>query len=178
VNLTTRSKWLTGVAAAVAGWVFFGPKDSDSVEVTAGSTHPAAHVSRATAGATAARTASHSPHTVGERVADPVAAGSLFAAHSWYVAPPPPPAPVVDTTPAPPPKPTAPPLPYKLIGSYTPDGEKTVFFLSAGDKVYDVHVGETIDNTYSIDSYSNGQLVLTYKPLNQQQQLQLTETGK
>jgi hypothetical protein len=173
VNLTTRSKWLTGVAAAVAAWVLFGPKDSDFVELTGGSTHAAAHSSRATAGATAARTASRSPHTVGERVADATAAGSLFAAHSWYVAPPPPP-PVVDAPPAPPPKPTAPPLPFKLIGSYTPDGEKTVFFLSAGEKVHDVHIGDTVDNTYSIDSYNNGQLVLTYKPLNQQQQLQLT----
>jgi len=72
----------------------------------------------------------------------------------------------------------APPLPYKLIGSYTPDGEKTVFFLSAGDKVHDVHIGDTVDNTYSVDSYNNGQLVLTYKPLNQQQQLQLTGTDK
>jgi hypothetical protein len=178
VKLTTRSKWLTGVAAAVAAWVFFGPNNSDSVEATHDSAHPAAHLSRTTAKATAARPASGLLRTVGERVADPAAAGSLFAAHSWYVPPPPPPPPVVDTTPAPPPKPVAPPLPYKLIGSYTPDGEKTVFFLSAGDKVYDVHVGETIDNTYSIDSYSNGQLVLTYKPLNQQQQLQLTETGK
>jgi hypothetical protein len=112
------------------------------------------------------------------RVADQTAAGSLFAAHSWYVAPPPPPPAPVVTAPVEPPKPEAPPLPYKFIGSYTPDGEKTVFFLSAGDKVFDVHVGETIDNTYSIDSYSNGQLVLTYKPLNQQQQLQLTEAGK
>ena len=178
MNLTTRGKWLTGVAAAVAAWVIFGPKDSDSVEVTHASAHPAAHVAGATTGTAAARPASGLLRTVGERIADSAAAGSLFAAHSWYVPPPPPPpAPVVDT-PAPPPKPTAPPLPYKLIGSYTPDGEKTVFFLSAGDKVFDVHVGETLDNTYSIDSYSNGQLVLTYKPLNQQQQLQLTGTAK
>ncbi|HZC87155.1 MAG TPA: hypothetical protein VE266_09195 [Steroidobacteraceae bacterium] len=177
MNLTTRSKWLTGVAAAVAAWVFFGPKDSDPTDATAGSTHAAAHPSRATAGATAARTARRAPHTVGERVADATAAGALFAAHSWYVAPPPPP-PVVDAPPAPPPKPTAPPLPFKFIGSYTPDGEKTVFFLSAGDKVHDVHIGDTVDNTYSVDSYNNGQLVLTYKPLNQQQQLQLTGTDK
>ena len=177
MNLTTRSKWLTGVAAAVAAWVFFGPKDSDSVEVTGGSTHAAAHPSLATAGATAVLTASRAPHTVGERVADATAAGSLFAARSWYVAPPPPP-PVVDAPPAPPPKPTAPPLPFKLIGSYTSDGEKTVFFLSAGDKVHDVHIGDTVDNAYSIDSYNNGQLVLTYKPLNQQQQLQLTGAGQ
>ena len=109
---------------------------------------------------------------------DAQASGSLFAAHSWYVAPPPPPAPPVVTTPAPPPKPTAPPLPYQLIGTYTPAGEKTVFFLSANERVYDVHVGDTLDNTYHIDSYNNGQLVLTYKPLNLQQQLPLTGAGQ
>ncbi|HEX8783206.1 MAG TPA: hypothetical protein VF764_07545 [Steroidobacteraceae bacterium] len=178
MKLTTRSKWLTGIAAAVAAWVFFGPKDSDSIEVTHGSTHPAAHVSRATASAPAARRASGLLRTVAERIADPAAAGSLFAAHSWYLPPPPPPAPVADTTPAPPPKPVAPPLPYTLIGSYTPDGERTVFFLSAGDRVHDVHIGDTLDNTYSIDSYNNGQLVLTYKPLNEKQQLQLAGAGK
>ena len=157
MNLTTRGKWLTGVAAAVAAWVIFGPKDSDSVEVTHASAHPAAHVAGATTG---------------------TAAASLFPQLSWYVAPPPPPPAPVVTAPVAPAKPEAPPLPYKLIGSYTPDGEKTVFFLSAGDKVFDVHVGETLDNTYSIDSYSNGQLVLTYKPLNEKQQLQLTGTAQ
>ena len=177
MNLTTRGKWLTGVAAAVAAWVVFGPKESDSIEVSGGNTHSAARVSSATANATAARHASGSPHGLGERIADPAAAGSLFAAHSWYVAPPPPP-PVVNTAPAPPPKPTAPPLPYTLIGSYTPDGERTVFFLSAGDRVHDVHIGDTLENTYSIDSYNNGQLVLTYKPLNEKQQLQLAGAGK
>jgi hypothetical protein len=177
VNLTTRSKWLTGIAAAVAAWVFFGPNGSEPVEATHASTRATAKATRASAIASA-RPPRAVPPTLAERVADPKAAGSLFAVHSWYVPPPPPPAPVVDTTPAPPPKPTAPPLPYKLIGSYTPDGEKTVFFLSAGDKVYDVHVGDTIDNTYSIDSYNNGQLVLTYKPLNLQQQLLLTGAGQ
>jgi hypothetical protein len=178
VNLTTRSKWLTGVAAAIAAWVFFGPKDSDSIEASGGGAHPAAHGAHASARAGAARAASGAPRTAGERVADAALAGSLFAAHSWYVPPPPPPASVADTTPAPPPKPVAPPLPYTLIGNYTPDGEPTVFFLSVGDRVYDVHLGDTLDHNYSVDSYSNGQLVLTYKPLNQQQQLQLAGAGK
>ena len=177
MNLTRRSKWLTGVAAAVAAWVFFGPKESDSIEVTHASTHPAAHVSRAAASTAAARPASGS-HAAGERVADPGAAGSLFASHSWYVPPPPPPAPVVNTTPEPPPKPTAPPLPYQFLGSYTPDGQPAVFILSNGDRVYDVHVGDTLDNVYSVDRFSNGQLVLTYKPLNVQQQLVLQGTVK
>ena len=177
MNLTTRGKWLSAIAAAVGAWVVFGPKDTDSVEVSRSAGHPAARTAAPAASATAPRSLPGLLQALAQRVADPAAAPALFASHSWYVPPPPPPAPAV-TAPAPPPKPEAPPLPYKLIGSYTPDGEKTVFFLSAGDKVFDVHVGETLDNTYSIDSYSDGQLVLTYKLLNQQQHLQLTGTAK
>jgi len=177
MNLTTRGKWLSAIAAAVGAWVFFGPKDTDSVEVSHSAAHPAARTAAAAASATAPRSLPGLLQALAQRVADPAAAPALFASHSWYVPPPPPPAPGA-AAPEPPPKPVAPPLPYKLIGSYTPDGEKTVFFLSAGDKVFDVHVGETLDNTYSIDSYSNGQLVLTYKPLNEKQQLQLTGTAQ
>ena len=177
MNLTTRGKWLSAIAAAVGAWVFFGPKDTDSVEESHSAAHPAARTAAAAASATAPRSLPGLLQALAQRVADPAAAPALFASHSWYVPPPPPPAPVA-AAPEPPPKPVAPPLPYKLIGSYTPDGEKTVFFLSAGDKVFDVHVGETLDNTYSIDSYSNGQLVLTYKPLNEKQQLQLTGTAQ
>jgi len=177
MNLTTRGKWLSAIAAAVGAWVFFGPKDNDSVEVSRSAAHPAARTAAAAASATAPRSLPGLLQALAQRVADPAAAPALFASHSWYVPPPPPPAPVA-AAPEPPPNPVAPPLPYKLIGSYTPDGEKTVFFLSAGDKVFDVHVGETLDNTYSIDSYSNGQLVLTYKPLNEKQQLQLTGTAQ
>jgi hypothetical protein len=70
-----------------------------------------------------------------------------------------------------PPVPTAPPLPYQYIGSYKPDGETQVFFLTRGDRVYDVHVGDTLESTYSVDSFNGSQLLLTYKPLNIQQQL-------
>jgi len=32
LNLTKRGKWLTGIAALIAAYVVFGPKDSGSVE--------------------------------------------------------------------------------------------------------------------------------------------------
>jgi len=97
--------------------------------------------------------------------------GSLFHTQSWYVAPPaPPPVPVVEVAPPPP---TAPPLPFTVMGSYARPGDSTVYFLTRGDRVFDVHVGDTIDNTYSVDSAANGQLQLTYKPLNIQQALPL-----
>jgi hypothetical protein len=124
--------------------------------------HPAA--------ATAGVPVTQSLLALAHRVADPTAAGSLFAAHSWYVPPPPPPPPVA-SAPVPPPKPVAPPLPFTYMGSYTPNGSPAVFFLTTGEKVYDVHLGDTIDNTYTVDAFANGQLVFTYKPLNQQQQL-------
>lgn len=94
----------------------------------------------------------------------------LFAGHSWYVAPPPqppaPPAPPVE-----PPAPTAPPLPYTFMGSYAQDGAPTVYFLVKSDRVYDVKVGDTLDETYSIDAVTNGSMSITYKPLNIQQTL-------
>ena len=100
------------------------------------------------------------------------AAEALFAPHSWYVAPPPPPTAALEAAKeAVPAKPVAPPLPYAYMGSYAQDGAGPVFFLTRGDRVYDVHIGDILDGTYSVDAFANGQLTLTYKPLNQQQQL-------
>src|SRR6266853_807967 len=125
VNLTKRGKWLTAIAALVAGYVVFGPKDTASVEPARTSSSAAARTAHAAAAS-------------------------------------------VETAPV---APSAPPLPFQFIGSYTPDGQAPVFFLTRADRVYDVHIGDTLDDTYSIDSFANGQLVLTYKPLNIQQQL-------
>ena len=171
MTLSKRSKWLVGVAALIVAYVMFGPKDSDSVEPTHAAGAPAAHSVRQ-----ATRTVSvpmaQSLLALAHRVVAESGAGTLFAAHSWYVAPPPPPpAPVVEMAPPPPVKPTAPPLPFVYMGSYAPNGAKPVFFLTQGDRVYDVHIGDTLDNTYTVDSFTNGALVFTYKPLNQQQQL-------
>jgi hypothetical protein len=103
------------------------------------------------------------------RVADGKAVEALFHTQSWYVAPPPPPpAPVVVVAPPPP---TAPALPFTVMGSYARPGDAKVYFFTRGDRVFDVHVGDTIDNTYSVDSEVNGVLTLTYKPLNIQQSL-------
>jgi hypothetical protein len=85
---------------------------------------------------------------------------NLFSGHSWFVAPPPPP--VVEVAPPPP---SAPPLPFTVLGSYASAGGEPVYFLVKGDSVYDVRIGDVIDNTYSVDSMSNGQLQLTYLPL-------------
>jgi hypothetical protein len=169
MNLTKRAKLLIGLAAGISAYVVFAQKDPQTAEPArdaAGARGP-----RATA--VSAHAATDSLLQLSHRVADQAAAGALFAANSWYVAPPPPPAPPVVSAvqSAAPPLPTAPPLPFQYIGSYAPDGGAAVFFLTRGDRVYDVHVGDTLDNTYSLDSFNGSQLLITYKPLNIQQQL-------
>ena len=88
MNLTTRGKWLSAIAAAVGAWVFFGPKDNDSVEVSRSAAHPAARTAAAAASATAPRSLPGLLQALAQRVADPAAAPALFASHSWYVPPP------------------------------------------------------------------------------------------
>jgi hypothetical protein len=169
MNLTARGKWLTGIAAGIAAWVLFGPKEPDAVEASAEPAKPTVHSKHAPASAHAPLQVAGLVPGLAHRVADPTTAPSLFPVQTWFVPPPPPP--VVQAAPVAPPKPTAPPLPYQFMGSYKPDGQPMVIFLTNGDRVYDVHVGDTLDNTYSVDSFSNGRLVFTYKPLNEQQQL-------
>lgn len=81
-----------------------------------------------------------------------------FGVKSWYVPPPPPP-------PAPPPVPTAPPLPFNFLGKESRSDGTLTFFLAAHDRVYLVHEGDTIDATYHVDGIKNGQLALTYLPM-------------
>jgi hypothetical protein len=109
-----------------------------------------------------------SPWILPQRVLAGAARVDLFASHSWYVPPPPPPPQQAE-----PMEPVAPPLPYELIGSYAHDGEPTVFFLSRDDRVFDVHIGDILENTYSVDAQANGQLQLTYLPLKTRQTLNL-----
>lgn len=174
MKLTARSKWLAGIAAAVVAYVLFGPSDNEAVEPARKSGAAVAPAARAEQRGTVAPPIARTLLALAHRVVDPSASGSLFAVHSWYVPPPPPPpAPPVVQGPVEPPKPVAPPLPFVFMGSYAPHGAKPVYFLTQGDRVYDVHVGDTLDNTYTVDSITNGALVFTYKPLNQQQQLNI-----
>jgi hypothetical protein len=171
----TKTRVLLGVALAVTGYVVLTPPDSaaPTADVAKDATASPTHVQRHS---------EHSEHLaanalsrLAHRVAAATSARELFAAHSWYTPPPTPP-------PAPAPAmsaeqaaalrtPTAPPLPFQYMGRYAPDGEATVFFLTRADRVYDVRVGDTLDDIYSVDGYNGSQLLLTYKPLKIQQQL-------
>ena len=172
--LTTRLKVLCAVAAAVGVYILVTGPNPTAPGATSGAADSAGAAAPApTPHATAARPAHADTGNLLTRLAHRVttskAVEALFHSQSWYVAPPPPPpAPVVVVVPPPP---SAPPLPFSVMGSYARPGDSKVYFLTRGDRVFDVHVGDTIDNTYSVDSEANGQLTLTYKPLNIQQTL-------
>ena len=168
--LTTRLKVLTALAVAVGVYILTSSPEQTAAPVAAPADRAERQASSAPAAARAAAPESGNLLSrLARRVADSKAVGALFHSQSWYVAPPPPPpAPVVEVAPPPP---TAPPLPFTVMGSYARPGDATVYFLTRGDRVFDVHIGDTIDNTYGVDSAANGVLTLTYKPLNIQQTL-------
>jgi len=176
--LTTRLKVLCGIAAAVGVFIVVSGPDPEPAAPAASSSAPAKVTAVAGTRRPAPAAASRDGGNLLARFAHRVSAGKfadvLFHTQSWYVAPPPPPpAPVVYV---PPPPPTAPPLPFTVMGSYAHPGSATVYFLTRGDRVFDVHVGDTIDGTYSVDGAANGELQLTYKPLNIQQTLPLGDS--
>jgi hypothetical protein len=177
--ISRRFKILCGVAAAVGVYILLSGPTQDTAPVAT----PAVRAPRAAAAPPAAERAAARAEAapsgnlltrLAHRVSESKAVEALFHTQSWYVAPPPPPpAPVVVVAPPPP---TAPPNPFTVMGSYARPGDATVYFLTRGDRVFDVHVGDTIDNTYSVDSAANGLLTLTYKPLNIQQTLPIGDS--
>ena len=173
-----RTKILIGSAGAIAVYVMFGSEDAP-IAAAAKSTEVRANTHKSSTSAQThgqKRDPAQILYSLTHRVSDGESAPSLFASRSWYTPPPPPP--------PPPPTPTltaaqeaalrvpvAPPLPFTYMGSYVADGAAPVFFLTHGDRVYSVKVGDTLDDNYSVDSMADGQLVMTYKPLKIQQQL-------
>jgi hypothetical protein len=96
-----------------------------------------------------------------------------FASKTWYVPPPPPPPVKLE----PPPKPTAPPLPFTFMGRYEDHEGPPVIMLVRGDRLYTVSEGDSIDGTYRVERVENGQIELTYLPLQEKQLLQTGNPG-
>jgi hypothetical protein len=166
-----RAKVLIAVALGCAGYVMMSPDASQTIEPvrTAGTGDRTGH--QAAAGRNSP--VQNAVLRFANRIVQDTAAASLFSAQSWYVAPPaPPPEPVVAQAPS---APVAPPLPFAFMGSYRAEGAVPTYFLTAGDRVYDVKIGDTLDNTYSVDGVKSGQLLLTYIPLKIQQSLAVGE---
>lgn len=78
-----------------------------------------------------------------------------------FEGPPPPP-------PPPPPIPT-PPFPFKYVGSNRPMSGQITYFLTKGNQLYTVEVGQILDTVYSIDGEEGDQLTVTYLPLDRTQ---------
>jgi hypothetical protein len=159
---SNRRFWLLGLPALLITLVlaFSGDADEDDDVVLAAPIRREANRQRVGESAT--------PVTFARRAMTEVTS-NLFASHSWFVAPPPPPSREI----AAPSVPTAPPLPFAYLGSYGHAGDKTVYFLVRDDRVFDVHVGDVLEKTYSIDGFENGQLKMTYLPLGTRQTLQV-----
>lgn len=100
--------------------------------------------------------------------------GNVFASHSWNPPPKPPEKPKQVETPPPPP--AAPPLPFRFLGRLVDDGE-TAYFLQLNDRNIVMHIGDTVDKTYTLDGISNGTLTFTYLPLNEKQTLVVGEVN-
>lgn len=100
-------------------------------------------------------------------------AAELFAAKSWYVAPPQPPPPPPPPPPAPV-IPSAPPLPFAFMGRMV-EAERLTVFLVKGERVYLAAEGDVIDDIYKLEKIESGQLTLIYLPLNAVQTLAVGE---
>lgn len=91
-----------------------------------------------------------------------------FRLKTWFVAPPPGPPPS-------PPKPTAPPLPFKYMGSFEePSSGKLIVYLAKGDESFPVSPGDKFDdNKYQFDGIGKGRITITYLPLSIKQNITL-----
>ena len=78
--------------------------------------------------------------------------------------PPPPPPPVLAPVVAAPPPPKPPAIPFVYMGKLE-EGERTVYFLVKGEKLYMVKAGDDIDEAYTLEGVAEQQLRLLYKPL-------------
>jgi hypothetical protein len=172
-SLTPRRMMVYGsIGAAVLAWSFLGQSSDESTAAVARESGAGAGVSREGGAALSANAAAFLTR-LAHRTTDSKTAGALFAARSWYVAPPPasPPPPQ-----GPPPPPSAPPLPFSFIGSYAAQGDQVVYFLSRGDRIYDVRLGDELDIDYALVAIDGGNLIFNFKPLNARQTLAIGGT--
>jgi len=117
------------------------------------------------------------PRTQLERLREPMSAepgNDPFTISSWLPPPPPPPPPPPVVVPPP----TAPPLPFSYLGEVGENAQKRQVFLSTGERLLIVSLGDVIDGQYRIDSIATGAITFTYLPLNMKQVLSTQGEGK
>jgi len=112
-----------------------------------------------------------------ERKAETVA--NLFAPKGWTpTSPPAPPVITRPSTPPAPPAPTVPPLPYRYLGRLADTSKAIVFIGKNEENSYAVTVGDTLEDTYRIDSITETAIKLMYLPLGIEQSLPIPSPGR
>ncbi|CAD5108985.1 hypothetical protein [Zestomonas carbonaria] len=157
---------VAGVVALVPDY-FFPPEDIAAVRPASGKGSLGELRSDSTAKKAEARPAT--------APAD-VPRANLFAAHSWYVAPPvvrQVAAPVAVAAPAP--RPSAPPLPFRFIGRMD-DGKQRKVFVLDGETLHVLAAGDVIDGTYRVERIGDSEMTLVYLPMHLVQSLAVGRT--
>jgi hypothetical protein len=185
-----KTRLLLGVALlATLAAAWFAPADdaagvAGSEAVAAGARRGASAPAVAGAGKSSARSAA-APFVDVLRIRARAVEGDdeapdalLFSSTQWS-----PPAPVTAAAPAASAAapaaaaPQAPPLPFRVLGSYAQAGQ-TVVFLQQNDQNHVVRAGDTIADTYRVESLDGATMKLRYLPLDQVQTLDLGRTLK
>lgn len=107
-----------------------------------------------------------------EEDSDPLS--DLFASPAWARKAPPsaPEAAGPQDAVADPPAPTAPPLPFTVIGSMN-EGGQPKYFLRYAERSFVIQVGDTLLEQYRVEAIEGSKLMLRYLPLDQLQSLEL-----
>jgi hypothetical protein len=92
----------------------------------------------------------------------------LFNSIDWSPPPPPPP-------PVTPQKPTAPNLPFTVVGQQLKE-DKLEIFLSRGEQTLIVKKGDIVQEQYRVDMVTNQSITFTYLPLGIQQSLSISDS--
>lgn len=176
-----RHLLMVAALVATAGLVLFGESTPETEVAEAVERAPRPDAATATVQAPAARAAAAAAdgtilrlvprsELIGEAGEAAFQGGGIFGGQSF--APPPVVAAEPSGPPPPPPAPTAPPLPFTVIGKGLANGAWEVY-LANGERTYVAHAREVIDGMYRIDAIAPPTLTITYLPLNQVQQLNI-----
>jgi hypothetical protein len=163
------SQWALVVAVGAAAYIL-ASQTSFPDEAAEGETSLVSEVSArplATAAEPAATPAPAEAPALPRREAIATDGGEdAFGPVQWIRPPAPPP--VINL---PPPAPTAPPLPFRFVGVIEDKSGPPAAFLAKGEALHIVRVGDVVENTYRVESFSPSRIVLTYLPLGQEQSL-------
>ena len=65
-------------------------------------------------------------------------------------------------------------MPFKFIGQIEDKAAKPAAFITKGDALFVVHVGDVVENTYRVESFNAAHVVVTYLPLQQRQTIEVS----